>query len=227
MRRNGLHVNLPFRSSEACYRQSGLSRLIGISNCTMTGKGRVAKAAGNGILYRMQPLMLARMKSICENWPESMHELGLEPILYTVNCRFGIRGRKVLPTRRSNGAQSSSKSCRFDSGWGSAWMYVNGNAWMRCGRPVSGAGDEPNIYKSVFTNRFHLRPCKSCRGSRKVPTLRWKLRPFDPTYALADLPVEIWWLDSKLMSYAPTDVPANVLWDCVASNAWMVMCFST
>ena len=30
-------------------------------------------------------------------------------------------------------------------------MYVNGNALTRCGGPVLGAGDEPNICKSVFT----------------------------------------------------------------------------
>ena len=58
------------------------------------------------------------------------------------------------------------------------------------------------IYKSL-----HLRPCRSCRKSQKVPTMFFcpvripsnagavcsdrRLRPFDPKCALADLAVEL------------------------------------
>ena len=92
---------------------------------------------------------------------------------------------------------------------------------LTLGSPAGVGADLTWLYKS-----FHSRPCRSCRRSRKVPTLLLchrripanvlivcndrKLRPFDPTHALADLPVEIWRLDSKPMSYAPTDVLANV-----------------
>ena len=76
--------------------------------------------------------MLVRIKSICPKLAGINAEHGLEPTLYTVTCRLGGWAKKVLPTTRSSASQSSSKSCRFDSGWDSAEVYPKIYSPNRC-----------------------------------------------------------------------------------------------